>query len=65
VLEWREREHEALDSEVVESDQALEALQLCGLKIFFEMSGMRAQLRMLEMLVGCFDPDSDAFLLDG
>jgi len=64
LLEWREREHEALDTEVMESDAALEALRLCGLKKIFEMNSMRAQPRMLEMLVGYWDPDVEAFMLD-
>jgi len=65
LLQWREREHEALDNEVIESGQALEVVRLCGLNSFFEMNGMCAQPRMLEMLVGYWDPDSDVFLLDG
>lgn len=52
VLEWREREHEALYVEVIESDEALEALHLCGLKKLFQMNGMRAQPHMLDMLMG-------------
>lgn len=64
MLEWREREHEALDSEVIESDQALEALSLCELKKFIEMSGMLAQPWMLEMSVGYWDPYSNAFILE-
>lgn len=51
VLQWMEREHEDLDNDVIESDEALEALRLCGLKIFFEMNGMRAQPRMIQKLV--------------
>jgi len=65
VLEWREREHETLDNEVIENDQALEALRQCRLKKFFEMNGMHAQPWMLEMLVGYWDPNVEAFMLDG
>lgn len=57
LLQWREREHEYLDAEVMESYEALEALWLCELKKLFEMNEMRAQVRMLEMLVGYWGPN--------
>ena len=57
LLQSREREHEYLDAEVMESYEALEALWLCELKKLFEMNEMRAQVRMLEMLVGYWGPN--------
>ena len=51
VLELREREHEALDTEIIKSDQAQEALHQFGLNKFFEMNGMHVPPWMLEMLV--------------
>jgi len=65
VLEWREREHGVLDAEVMESDEALKALRLCGLYKLFEMNGMHAQIHMLEMLVGYWDLDQEVFMIDG
>jgi hypothetical protein len=41
------------------------ALKRCGLYKFWVLKGMRAQVRLLEMLVGYWDPDSESFNLDG
>jgi hypothetical protein len=40
-------------------------LKRCGLYKFWALKGMRAQVRLLEMLVGYWDPDSERFILDG
>jgi hypothetical protein len=65
VLEWREREHEEVDA-VVEWDMVAQAtLKRYGLYNFWTLKGMRAQVRLLEMLVGYWDPDSESFNLDG
>jgi hypothetical protein len=42
-----------------------QALKRCGLYKFWALKGMRAQVRLLEMLVGYWDPDSERFILDG
>jgi hypothetical protein len=41
------------------------ALKRCGLYKFWALKGMRAQVRLLEMLVGYWDPDSESFNIDG
>jgi hypothetical protein len=41
------------------------ALKRCGLYKFWALKGMRAQVRLLEMLVGYWDPDNESFILDG
>jgi hypothetical protein len=41
------------------------ALKRYGLYIFWALKGMRAQMRLLEMLVGYSDPDRNIFILDG
>jgi hypothetical protein len=41
------------------------ALKQCGLYKFWALKGMRAQVRLLEMLVGYWDPDSESFNIDG
>jgi hypothetical protein len=65
VLEWREREHEEVDAAVERDPVAQAALKICGLYKFWALKGMRAQVRLLEMLVGYWDPDSESFILDG
>jgi hypothetical protein len=58
VLEWREREHEEVDAVVDQDLVAQVTLKICGLYKFWDLKGMRAQVRLLEMLVGYWDPDS-------
>jgi hypothetical protein len=41
------------------------ALKICGLYKFWELKGMRAQVRLLQLLVDYWDPDSESFNLDG
>ena len=41
------------------------ALKICGLYNFWALKGMRDQVRLLEMLVGYWDHDSERFNLDG
>jgi hypothetical protein len=65
VLEWREREHEEVDVVVDRDLGAQMALKRCGLYKFWALKGMRAQVRLLEMLVGYWDPESESFNLDG
>jgi hypothetical protein len=65
VFEWREREHEEVDAAVDQDPVAQVALKICGLYKFWALKGMRAQVRLLEMLVGYWDPDSERFILDG
>jgi hypothetical protein len=65
VLEWREREHEEVDVVVDRDLGAQMALKRCGLYKFWALKGMRAQVRLLEMLVDYWDPDSESFNLDG
>jgi hypothetical protein len=65
VLEWREKEHEEVDVVVDRDLVAQAALKRCGLYKFWTLKGMRAQVRLLEMLVGYWDPDSERFILDG
>jgi hypothetical protein len=64
VLEWREREHEKVDAVVDQDPMAQEGLKRCGLYNFWALKGMRAQARLLEMLVGYWDPYSERFILD-
>jgi hypothetical protein len=65
LLEWREREHEEVNAEVDQDLMAQAALKICGLYKFWALIGMRSQVRLLEMLVGYWDPDSESFILDG
>jgi hypothetical protein len=65
VLEWREREHEQVDVAVERYPGVQLALKICGIYKFLDLKGMRAQVRLLQMLVYFWDPNTDAFNLDG
>jgi hypothetical protein len=65
VLEWREREHEEVDV-VVERDRGSQmALKRCGLYKFWALKEMRAQVRLLQLIMDYWDRDSESFNLDG
>jgi hypothetical protein len=40
------------------------ALKRCGIYKFWALKGMRAQVRLLQLLVNYWDPDIDTFNLD-
>ena len=65
VLEWREREHEDVDREFHWYINAQQALKICGLYKFWKLGGLRDQPRLLHMFVDYWDPDTEAFQLDG
>jgi hypothetical protein len=65
VLEWREREHEEVDVAVERDPGAQMELRICGIYKFWALKGMRAQVRLLHMLVNYWDPDTEAFNLNG
>jgi hypothetical protein len=65
VLEWREREHEEVDVAVERDLGAQMELRRCGIYKFWALKGMRAQVRLLQMLVNYWDPDTETFNLDG
>ena len=56
--EWREREHEDVDMEVNSDINYQQALKLCGLYKFWKLGGLRAQPRLLQMLVDYWDLDT-------
>jgi hypothetical protein len=60
---WREREHEEVDRAVFDNDEAKQALHACGMYKFFQVGGMRAQRRLLNLLIDYWNPDVEAFML--
>jgi hypothetical protein len=61
VLEWREREHEEDNAIAGNHPPTIAALRNCGLLKYFCISGMRAQIRLLEYLVHMWDPVQKVF----
>ena len=65
VLEWREREHEIMDQYALRIYPIVQALRQSGLLKFFCTSPMRANVHLLEFLIGYWDHDLGAFDLQG
>jgi hypothetical protein len=64
-VHWREREHEEVDQVVFDDDDAKQSLHACGMYNFFQIGGMRAQRRLLNLLIDYWHPDAEAFMLAG
>ena len=64
TISWREREHSAIDNEVMQDQLSLNILQNCGLLKFFKMPNMKSNVRLLEMLVNYWVPEEDCFIID-
>ena len=63
VIEWKEREHGEEDEMAVEREACMNALRDCGLKKFFLMPCLRAQLELLQYLVNIWDENEEVFKL--
>lgn len=64
TITWREREHTAIDNEVMNYQNALDALRGCGLLKFFKMPNMKANMRLLEILIHYWSIEDDTFMID-
>jgi hypothetical protein len=60
VLEWREREHEEFYVTMERDVGSQLSLKRCGIYKFWVFKGMRAQVRLLQILVKLWDPDTEA-----
>ena len=65
VLEWREREHEIMDQEALQSAPTTHALQMSGILKLFCTSPMQANVRLLEFMINYWDHDLGMFNLQG
>ena len=58
---WREREHGEVEEAVRADLMAQQALCAYGFYKFVCLGGLRAKPRLLQMLVGYWDPNSESF----
>ena len=65
VLEWREREHEDMEQEVLQSAPTVHALWTSGLLKLFCTSPMQANVHLLEFMINYWDNDLGMFDLQG
>jgi hypothetical protein len=64
-VHWREREHEKVSELVAEDPNVVATLMQCGLLKFFLCRFMRTQPRLLNALVDYWNPNAEAFMLEG
>ena len=65
VLESRKHDHKDMDKAVHQDINAQQALKRCGLYKFWNLGGLRAEPRLLQMFVDYWDLDINDFQLDG
>ena len=63
MVNWKEREHEDVDTQEMNDPNSLEALRTCGLLKFFLTLGMRAQPKFLHYLISLWDINRDIFVI--
>ena len=63
-ISWREREHSAIDQEVMRDRASLNILWNCGLLKFFKMPNMKSNVWFLEILVNYWEPEEYCFIID-
>lgn len=63
MVDWKEQEHEDVDTHAVNDQNCLEALRACGLLKFFLTPGMRAQPELLWYLISLWDINWEIFVI--
>lgn len=64
VIEWREREHTAMDHATLQDLRTLQELRECGLLKLFCILMMRKHRELLELLISYWDPDNMSCMVD-
>lgn len=63
VIEWKECEHEGIDSLTLEDPNCLHALRNCGVLKFFFTTGLRAQPKLLQYLISLCEVGREVFVI--
>ena len=64
VIEWHEREHEGADNEALNHPDTVDALRQCGRLKYFQISSMRLETSLLQLLIGYLESDRLLFMVD-
>ena len=64
VIEWHERENEGVDNEALNDLDTINILRQCGLPKYFQISSMRSETLLLQLLIGYWDPDRSQFVIN-
>lgn len=63
VVEWKERDHDEVDSLALEDEGCMNALRDCGLKNFFLTPYLRTQPELLQFIIDLWDVDEQVFCI--
>ena len=63
ILDWREIEHEDVDSAALNHQPTIDALRACGLYKYWVIPGMRVQVPFLEWLVARWNVQDQCFYI--
>ena len=63
MVDWKEREHEDVDTKAMNDPTFQEALRACGLLKFFLTPGMRAQPELFQYLINLWDINREIFVI--
>ena len=63
MVDWKEHEHEDVDTQAMNDPNYLDALRNYGLLKFFLKPGMGAQLELLQYLISLWDINQEIFII--
>ena len=63
MVDWKEWEHEDVDTQAMNDLNFLKASRACGLLKFFLMLGMQAQPKLLLYLISLWDINREIFVI--
>lgn len=63
MVDWKELEHEDVETQAFNDPNCLEALRACGLLKFFLTLGMWAQHEFLRYLISLWDINQEIFVI--
>lgn len=64
VIKWHEHEHEGADNGALNHPDTVNALRQCGLLKYFQISSMRSETSLLQLLIGYWDPNRLLFMVN-
>jgi len=63
MVDWKEREHKYVDTQVMNDPNCLNSLKDCGILKFFLTLGMQAQPELLQYLISLWDINREIFIV--
>ena len=64
VIEWHEWKHDGAENDALNHPDIFNSLRQCGLLKYFQISSMRSETSLLQLLIGYWDPDRLQFIIN-